>query len=84
MPQSDRRCFVCNAPTALALSDPGPMSERKRKGYLPYCSAHEADAFMRRDGRSNPARNHAAQPGHGGSAAVSGPAPKPQGDLFGG
>ena len=45
------KCFSCGAETPLALRLPGLWSELPpdKRGRLPYCKAHEADAFARRD-----------------------------------
>lgn len=49
MPQ--RRCFQCQRPTGLGLRHAGLRRDLPpdKRGYLPFCPDHEADAFARRD-----------------------------------
>lgn len=44
------KCYICGAETPLALRLPGRWSELPpdKRGRLPYCRDHEADAFARR------------------------------------
>jgi hypothetical protein len=45
------KCFHCGAETPEALRHPGLYSQlpANKRGRLPYCPAHMADAFARRD-----------------------------------
>ena len=87
-PHPARVCFSCGASTALALSEPGHYSKRRRKGYLAYCPDHEQNAFERRDAALGVARPDGTgamlpqpKPGKGGAVSADAPASK-QGELF--
>jgi hypothetical protein len=79
------RCFSCGVETPYALRLPGRYTElpEGKRGRLPYCKAHEADAFARRDGAFAPPRASVEQPKPRAGGKVSVPAPDTgQGALF--
>ena len=76
------KCFLCGVPTPLALRRPGLLSSipEGKRGYLPYCQAHEKAAFARRARATGEASGdtQGGQHATGDGEAVSGPAHEPE------
>lgn len=66
------KCFRCGAETPEALRHPGLYSQLQpdKRGRLPFCLAHQSDAYARRDAAIGTSR--------GGSAQGNTRAPEPQ------
>ena len=78
------KCYLCGVETPFALRLPGRWSELPpdKRGRLPYCKDHEADAFARRAAKTGTASLSAARdtsgamaggteaPGHAGNAST--------------